>query len=273
MAKWLGPLVVITAALLAGRASAAAPAPHTIELRLPCFTDHREKFYLGLLRAALKARGQPARLTCVFDLPGRRMWKMMGEDKLDLIWGMQTPDKDSALVPIEVDLTDGLAGQRVLLIRPRDQARFDAVSSIEGLRALQLVAGFGEGWFDAGVWQANRLQAYEFAGQFDLTLSMVAAGNRGIDYLPRGVHEIVAEAQAHPALAIERRLLFSYPRDMRFYLTPRAGQHRAVIEAALKAAQASGLKRRIIAHHFGTAIRSLGLEQRRHILLQAPPVR
>ena len=89
----------------------------------------------------------------------------------------------------------------------------------------------------------------------------------------RGVPEIVAEAQAHPALAIEHHLLFSYPRDMRFYLTPRAGQHRAVIESALKAAQASGLKRRIIAQHFGAAIRSLGLDQRRRILLQAPPVR
>jgi len=273
VAKSLSLLVFLAAALSAGRATAAAPPPPTIELRLPCFSDHREKFYLGLLRAALKAQGQPARLSCVFDLPGRRMWKMMGEDKLDLIWGMQTPDKDRALVPIEVDLTDGLAGQRILLIRPRDQARFDAVSSIDGLRGLQLVGGFGEGWFDAGVWQANRLPSHEFAGQFDLSFAMVAAGNRGIDYLPRGVHEIVAEAQAHPALAIEHHLLFSYPRDMRFYLTPRAGQHRAVIEAALKAAQASGLQRRIIAQHFGAAIRSLGLDQRRRILLQAPPLR
>ena len=250
----------------------AAPGPAAaMVLRIPCFLDHRERFYLRLLSASLAAIHQPARIDCVNDLPGRRMWALMGEDQLDLIWGMQTPDKDRLLLPIEVDLTDGLAGQRILLIRPQSQRLFDRVTSIDSLRALNMVAGFGEGWFDAAVWKANRLQLVEFPGQFALMFPMVASGARGIDYLPRGGNEIVAEAAAYNSLVIEQHLLFYYERDMRFYLSPRAARHRQVLESALRAAEASGLKRRLIEQAFGADIKALGLAHRRRIRLASPP--
>lgn len=258
-------LLAISPCLLA--ASLAPAATDAIVLRVPCFSDQRSQYYVQLLQSSLDAIRQPARITCVNDLPGRRMWKMLGDRKLDLIWGMQTSDKDKDLVPVRVALTDGLVGQRILLIRPDDQEVFDRVTSIQALRDTTLVAGFGEGWFDAQVWKRHGLAVYEFPHQFSLIYSMVTIGNRGVDYLPRGAHEIVTEANQHPSLRIEKNLLFYYDRDMRFYLSPHAAAYAPIVEKALKAAEASGLKRRLIDRHFGSEIKTLNLTQRRRILL------
>jgi hypothetical protein len=242
-----------------------------IELRVPCFTDQRHRFYIQLLQSALDAVRQPARLVCVNDLPGRRMWKMVDDGKLDLIWGMQTSDKDRHMVPVNIDLTNGLAGQRILLIRPENQKAFDKITSVKTLRDTTLIAGFGEGWFDAAVWKTNGLSVFEFPNQFSLIFPMVALGNRGVDYLPRGANEIVTEARSHKSLSIEKHLVFYYNRDMRFYLSKRSARYKPVIEAALKNAEATGLKGRMIDQTFGADIRVLGLAQRKRIQLQAPP--
>ena len=262
------PLLAMTPVLSASSPSSAPSA--AVVLRVPCFSDQRHQFYVQLLQSSLNFVGQTAQITCVYDVPGRRMWKMLGDGKLDLIWGMQTSDKDKALVPIQVALTDGLVGQRILLIRPADQKVFDRVTSIASLRETKLVAGFGEGWFDARVWKKNGLPVFEFAHPFPLIYSMVTVGNRGVDYLPRGANEIVTEARQHQRLAIEKHLLFSYDRDMRFYLAPHAARHKTIVESALKAAEASGLKRKLIARNFGSEIKTLNLDKRRRILL--PPL-
>ncbi|MDQ2991119.1 MAG: hypothetical protein M3R60_18685, partial [Pseudomonadota bacterium] len=117
----------------------------------------------------------------------------------------------------------------------------------------------------------NGLTVYEFSDQFSLIYTMVAIGNRGVDYLPRGANEIVAEAQSHKPLSIEKHLLFYYNKDMRFYLAKRSSRYLPIIEAALKNAEATGLKDRIIEQTFGADIRALGLGQRRRIQLQVPP--
>jgi hypothetical protein len=261
------PLLAISSSLSAS--SLSSEASDAIVLRVPCFSDQRHQFYVQLLQSSLDAVHQSSHIKCVDDLPGRRMWKMVDDGKLDLIWGMQTPDKDKGMVPIQVALTDGLAGQRILLIRPEDQKVFDTVTSIKALRETKLVAGFGEGWFDAKVWKKNGLPVYEFPHRFSLIYSMVTIGNRGVDYLPRGANEVVTEAHQHKSLSIEKHLLFYYDRDMRFYLSPRAAAYKPIVENALKAAEASGLKRRIIDQTFGSEIKALNLAQRRRIQLQA----
>lgn len=262
------PLLAMTPVLSASSPSSAPSA--TIVLRVPCFSDQRHQFYVQLLQSSLDSVGQSAQVKCVYDVPGRRMWKMLGDGKLDLIWGMQTSDKDKSMLPIQVALTDGLVGQRVLLIRPEDQQVFDKVTSIKTLRETERVAGFGEGWFDAKVWKQNGLPVFEFTHQFSQIYAMVTVGNRGVDYLPRGANEVVKEAHQHKRLSVEKNLLFVYDRDMRFYLSPHAAAYKPIVESALKAAEASGLKRRLIDRTFGAEIKSLNLAKRRRIQLRSP---
>lgn len=99
---------------------------------------------------------------------------------------------------------------------------------------------------------------------------MVAVGNRGVDYLPRGANEIGADAKTHSILIVEKHLLLYYERDMRFYLAKRAALYQPTIEYALKAAETTGLKRRMIEQTFGPDIKNLNLAQRRRIRLDAP---
>lgn len=263
------PLLVMSPTLSASSPSPAPAPAGAIVLHMPCFSDQRHQFYVQLLQTSLDAVHQPAQIKCVYDLPGRRMWKMIGDGKLDLIWGIQTPDKDKGMVPVQVALTDGLVGQRILLIRPEDQKIFDRVNSITALRETRLVAGFGEGWFDAKVWKKNGLPVFEFTYQFSQIYPMVTMGNRGVDYLPRGANEIVREARQHRRLSIEKHLLLAYDRDMQFYLSPQAAAYKPIVENALKAAEASGLKRRLIDRTFGAEIKTLDLGKRRRIQLQA----
>lgn len=262
------PLLMVCSSLSA--ANVPSVTTETIALRVPCFSDQRHKFYVHLLKSAFDAIHQPAQISCVNDLPGRRMWQMVDDGKLDLIWGMQTPDKDKHMVPIPVDLTDGLSGQRILLIRPGDQKVFDGVTSVKTLRETTLVAGFGEGWFDASVWKRNELPVYEFPNRFALIYPMVTLRNRRIDYLPRGANEILTDARTQKSLIVERNLLLYYDRDMRFYLSMHAVKYKPFIEHALKTAEASGLKRRMIDQTFGSDIKTLDLAHRRRIRLQSP---
>ena len=261
------PLLALSPSTSASSPSSAPTA--TIVLRVPCFSDQRHQFYVQLLQSSLYAARQSAEIKCVYNLPGRRMWKMIGDGKLDLIWGMQTPDKDKGMVPIQVALTDGLVGQRILLIRPDDQKVFDSVTSVTALRETRLVAGFGEGWFDAQVWKKNGLPVFEFPHQFSQIYPMVSIGNRGVDYLPRGANEIIREARQHQRLTIEKHLLLVYDRDMRFYLAPHAAAYKPIVESALKAAETNGLKGRLIDRNFGAGIIALDLGKRRRIQLQS----
>ena len=134
-----------------------------------------------------------------------------------------------------------------------------------------MIAGFGAGWGDTKVWKASGLPLYEHGAPWNTIYAMVAAGNRHIDYLPRGVIEVLEEARLHPELVVEQHLLFEYRADFAFYLSPSAASYRPIIERALKEAEASGLKARLLDEAFGADIKALNLNSRVRLRLSAPP--
>ncbi|GHY17352.1 hypothetical protein VCSRO113_0449 [Vibrio cholerae] len=91
-----------------------------------------------------------------------------------------------------------------------------------------------------------------------------------VNYFPRGVTEIYPESIINPHLAIEQHLLFQYQRDFKFYLSPQAAQHKALLSQALKAAQESGLMSELAEKYWGESLSLLRLDQRRVIELQIP---
>jgi len=119
------------------------------------------------------------------------------------------------------------------------------------------------------VWSAAGLPLYEHVAPWRTIYAMVAAGNRRVDYLPRGVIEVREEARAHPELAVEQHLLMDYRADFAFYLGASAASYRPVIERALKEAEVTGLKARLIDEAFGDDIRALGLDRRVRLRLSA----
>lgn len=252
-------------------APAPSPAIAPLELRIAVVSDERADYFVRLLEESLKLIQQPYRIQYVKDIPARRMWWMLGRGDINLFYGMQSKEKDNdqQLVPVRNALTNGLIGQRVLLIRRSDTQAFLQVQSLADLKHTGLIAGFGAGWGDAKVWKTSGLPLYEHTAPWRTVYAMVAAGNRHVDYLPRGVIEVLAEARAHPELVVEQHLLMEYQADFGFYLSPSAARYRPVIERALRAAEASGLKARLINEAFGADIRALNLNRRLRLRLPA----
>lgn len=257
----------------AAPATPAAPAVAPLELRIAVPSDGHAGYFIRLLEESLQLIHQPYRLQRVKDVPARRMWWMMGNGDLNLVYGMRTKDKDSKaqIVPVRNALTNGLIGQRVLLIRRADRDVFAQVQSVDDLKQTRLIAGFGAGWGDAKVWKAAGLPLYEHAAPWATIYAMVSAGNRHVDYLPRGVIEALDEARRHPELMVEQHLLMEYPGDFGFYLAASAASYRPILERALKAAEASGLKARLMDEAFGADIKALDLDRRVHLRLSARP--
>lgn len=264
-------LLFVSSPGLADAGSAADVSP--LELRIPVVSDGHASYFIRLLEESLKLIHQPYRIQYVKDVPARRMWFMLGKGDINLFYGMQSREKDRnpQLVPVRNGLTNGLIGQRVFLVRRADKEIFAGVRSVRDLKRTRLVAGFGAGWGDAKVWRKTGLPLYEHSAPWATIYAMVAAGNRHVDYLPRGVIEVLPEARLHPELVVEQQLLVEYQGDFGFYLSASASSYRPVIERALREAEASGLKARLIDEAFGADIKALGLERRTRLRLSATP--
>ncbi len=265
--------ICLTACALLISAPVPASGVAPLELRIAVVSDGHADYFVRLLEESLKLIHQPYHIQYVKDIPARRMWWMLGRDEINIFYGMQSKEKDNdkQLVAVRNGLTNGLIGQRVLLVRPSDTQAFLKVRSVGDLKQTGLIAGFGAGWGDTRVWKTSDLPLYEHAAPWNTIYAMVTAGNRHVDYLPRGVIEVLAEARAHPDLVVEQHLLLEYKADFGFYLSPSAAAYRPIIERALKAAEASGLKARLIDEAFGADIKALNLNRRLRLQLPAAP--
>lgn len=233
--------------------------------------DNSHEYYQQLLEQSLAAIGQPIPLQLTEPLPQKRATEMLAANKISLLWMLQTAERDAKFVPVEVDLTNGLISQRILLIRPQDAERFAQVRTVDDLRQLAAVGAFGKGWFDAKVWEYNQLPYLEVDGDWSVIYAMVANGQRGLDYFSRGFTEVRADATAHPKLMIEEHLVLVYARDFRFYLAPAAAHYRPVLEQALTQARDSGLMDELIRAFWAEDFALLSWEARHQIQLATPP--
>lgn len=259
---------LLTAALLA---SAGLATADTVTLRVPELAGGRHLFYASLLEESLRAAGHVARIQVVADMPQLRAWMALQTGGIDVFWGLQTRERDHQFASPSHDLTNGLISQRVLLVPQGDLERYAKVTNLADLKATGARAALGSGWFDARIWGANQLPFQEVDGSRLKIYALLSAKNRGLDYYPRGAHEIVEEAKFQPDLAIEPHLLLVYRRDFRYYLSTSAAKYRPLLEDALQQAERSGLKRKLIDSHFGPALASLRLDKRVRIELQTPP--
>ncbi len=248
--------------------STSAFANHqTITLVLAAQNDNGHAYYHELLARALADQGISLVVETPYThLPQKRVVKMVENNQLSLTWLLETPERNKKFVHVDVPLTNGLIGQRILLIPPSLQSRLDKVSNLNEFRQTRLVAGLGEGWLDIAVWRSNHLPFYIQNGEWRGLYKKPGA----VNYFPRGVTEIYQESILNPHLAIEQHLLFQYQRDFKFYLSPQAAQYQALLEQALKAAQESGLMRELTEKYWGESLSLLRLDQRQVIELQVP---
>jgi len=248
--------------------------PGVVTLHVPIIeeTPFAHQFYHDLLTRAIRETGQTPQLV-VKTYPQLRIKKLLEMGEISVYWMINSDDRNKRFHPIPVGLTNGLIGKRVLLIRPGDQHRYENIHSLEDFRTRGLIGGMGKHWYDAKVWQANRLRYLELSGNWKFIFGMVSLG-RSFDYFSRGVNEIVPESALYPDLEIEQKLLLEYTQDFRFYLSKsgdKAGnRYHAILSRALNKARESGLIEALIQKHWGKDLKSLNIEQRTTIHLHSP---
>lgn len=178
-------------------------------------SDSNGDYAIAMAKLALSKINKPYELQLVdiSDYTQARTFEEIEENKLDLTWTATDAELESKLEPIRIPLYKGLLGHRVFIIRREDQARFDAVNSLQDLKQFK----FGQGtfWPDSKILAANGLtvvKAIKYENLFDML-----DGSR-FDAFPRGVQEPWQELvkRADLPLAVEQQLMLVY--KMPFYL-------------------------------------------------------
>ncbi|MBF0312754.1 MAG: hypothetical protein HQK50_04585 [Oligoflexia bacterium] len=233
-------------------------AKKVVELTMSSYDTSQFLFMQELLEESLKSAGFIPKINSLGDnVTTQRVLTMLErDDAVNIHWLIRSKERDDKYIPVEVGISGGLIGQRILLIPAEEQHAYGQVKNLEDFRKLNKVAGFAKGWFDVDVWKKNDLKFYEKDGSWDPELYlMVAAKNRGIDYLSRGVNEIIKESTLPQAsgLIIEKKLLFVYDSDFIFYLSKSGGKYKKDLELALNKAKRSGLMKKIINKYFPDA--------------------
>lgn len=250
--------------------SSLSLAKERITLTLASQIDGGHRYYHELLYEALTQAGYDVRIDIPSEhIPQKRVLKMVEADQLSMTWLISTAERDKRYISVDVPLTNGLIGKRVLLIPPEMQSAFNKVSSLDDFRAVDKVAGMGINWFDADVWKSNDLKVYLQDGEWRVLYNLLTVNGK-VNYFPRGLNEVVGESHQNPHLAIEQRLLLVYQRDFKFYLSAEMAPHREKIERALREAEKTGLINRLVEKYWGDAIQQVKPEQRIVINLTLP---
>lgn len=268
MKSFLHPLWM---AFMAAAVLLAPPVAHAdyLTIRVPAYSDGVHAYFSDLLYMALEQDGHLTAIEKVMDIPHLREREMLSSGDISVLWLFRSEERDKKYIPVPVGLTNGLMGQRILLIPPGSESDFKGVESLGDFRRLGKVGGFGMNWFDVGVWNTNHLPYLEVA-EWRLLYDMVASGMRGVDYFSRGFSEIVREARNHPKLAIEPHLMLVYERDFIFYVSPQTPGLAPIIEHALIKARDSGLMGRLIKKHWAESYDIIKPEKRTIIQLKVP---
>ena len=175
------------------------------------------------------------------------------------------------IIPVRFPIDRGMLGFRVLEIREGDQGWFDAVATLDDLKAMRICSrGF---WGDTTIMRGVGLTVVT-GDSFEGLFKMMGAGR--CDAVTRGYGEALREMTERPwgkaSVAIERHVLLHYPMPVYFWFrnTPEGRQSAARVEAGLWAMQADGSFEAFFRQKFAETIGKIEHDRRRVIELDNP---
>jgi len=244
-----------------------------ITLHVPILEDSpkQHEFFYEILSQAFQNSDHNLKLV-IKRAPQARVKRLFEKGDISIFWMLESPQRNKKYIPINVNLTKGLIGKRILFIKKGKQHIFDNITKLDDLRKLNLVAGLGQEWLDTQIWEANKLGYKKQPGNWKTIFNMVLMGR--YDYFPRGINEILTEAKQHPELAIEKKLVFIYNGKYKFYLSTKgkyAGvQYNDIINTVLKKAEQDGLIKKTIKKYWSNNLKILNYDKRIKIFLEMP---
>lgn len=231
-----------------------------------------EVYEIALLQLALdRTRNEGAfRLVNMgLDLVEDRAVLSLNQGQFDVTFMVLTPQRERDLLPVRIDLTRGIQGYRVFLIRAEDAPAFAKVQSLADLARFR--AGFGAQWGDLKALVANGLPvvtSVEGARLYPMLQS------RRFDYFPRGLNEVWDNLAQHrevaPEMVVEERLALFYPLVQCFVVAKTNQTLAGRIERGLQRALADGSMRSLFLRFHQADIDRARIEQRRVLVLNNP---
>lgn len=214
------------AAFAVGTSSASNPTPIKI------VTTIQQQWQFNLLKEALRRSGKPYQ---VEQMSTQMNQKRNAEEALagtvDVFWSMTSKELEKTMLPVRIPLFKGLLGNRLLIIRKSDEAKFANVKTLADFK--QLTAGQNRYWPDASILEANGVPlvtSYQYTNLYPML-----EGGR-FDYLALGAQEIGDELASHPdpALKIDSHILLQYRSPAYFFVSPKRPELAEAILAGLE---------------------------------------
>jgi len=251
-------------------------APAWAAAQLPIFyppphapTDTRNQYPIRLLETALqKAGGQyRAAETPLRMQQGRAMSLLQHGQVIDVVWAMTSIEAEANLLPIRIPIFKGLISWRLLLINQRQAEKFKQIASADALK--RMVAGQGHDWPGTPILRAN---GYRVHGSSDYgSLFHMLKQNR-IDFFPRSIVEIWAEAETHrkDGIIVEPTILLRYPSAFYFFVNKNNTKLAAELTAGLEMMIQDGTFDRLFHAYYDEAISKAALKTRTVFELDNP---
>ncbi|WP_249383903.1 transporter substrate-binding domain-containing protein [Chitinivorax sp. B] len=232
--------------------------------------DPQLDYVLSVLHLALSKSGKAYELkqSRTAMVQSRAMLELkQNSGKVDVIWAMTDPIRESELLPIRIPIDRGLIGWRIALIRQGDERRFASISTLHDWAPL--IAGQMHDWPDTGIMRSNGLTV-STTSNYESLFEQLAA--KRIDYFPRSVIEVIPELDSHRkmGLAIEPMHVLRYRTAFYFFVSPKRPELAEDITRGLEAAIRDASLEALFWQHFGQAVRMLNLTSRRVTDLDNP---
>ncbi|SUI59736.1 substrate-binding periplasmic protein [Shewanella morhuae] len=195
-------------------------------------TTIQQTWQLNLLKEALRRSDSTYQ---VLQMSTQMNQKRKVEEALagtvDVFWSMTSKELEQTVLPVRIPLFKGLLGNRLLIIRKSDEARFANVKTMADFK--QLKAGQNRYWPDASILEANKIPlvtSYQYTNLYPML-----EGGR-FDYLALGAQEVGEELASHPdsALKIDSHILLQYRSPAYFFVSPKRPELAAAILAGLE---------------------------------------
>lgn len=158
-------------------------------------------------------------------------------DGINVMWTTINHQRETELLPIRVSLLKELNNYRLLLVRTEDQAKFEKVMDLAGLKKFS--AGLGAQWPEVSIFKKNGLSVVT-STTYPTLFKMLAAER--FDYFPRGLYEVWDEANLNKDLGIviDNNIMLYYPAPFYFFVARKDVELANRIERGLKLAIADG---------------------------------
>ncbi|MBA6390418.1 transporter substrate-binding domain-containing protein [Colwellia sp. BRX10-3] len=169
-------------------------------------------------------------------------------------------------------IMQGLLGQRLLIIRKTDSARFDAIKQTDEMKKMR--SGIPTGWADVTLFKANQYNTVEI-GNFETIFHYLV--NNDFDYLALGANEIEQVYQQADLekldLTIAPTLMLRYNFPVVFYVNPNNPELAKHLNTGLELIIKNGSLKAMFDQHFGHLYSRLHLADRISFELKNPLIK